>query len=129
MKRRRAIRANQRSCSTAFSAPDNDLVGALRRFLRAALANGMVSGDQAAESLNLHRRTLSRRLRAQGTSFQRVLDGVRFEVACKLLAGTARPMSEVGARIGYAEPSAFGRAFRRWSGTTPLRWRELTFGR
>jgi AraC-like DNA-binding protein len=89
----------------------------------------MVSGDQAAKRLNLHRRTLSRRLRAQGTSFQRVLDGVRFEVACELLADAARPTSEVAARLGYAEPSAFGRAFRRWSGTSPLRWRELTFGR
>jgi AraC-like DNA-binding protein len=129
MKRRRMTRTGQRSCGTALPSSGDDLVAALRRFVRAALAKGMASGDEAAKSLNLHRRTLHRRLRARGTTFQRVLDGVRFEVACKLLADAVHPMSEVSARLGYAEPSAFGRAFRRWSGTSPLRWRDLTVGR
>jgi AraC-like DNA-binding protein len=126
MKRRRAIGANQRSYRATSG---NDLVAGLRRFVRATLAEGMVSGDEAARRLNLNRRTLNRRLRAQGTTFQRILDDVRFEVACKLLADAARPMSEVCARLGYRERSTFGRAFRRWSGTSPLRWREQTSGR
>lgn len=125
MKRRRAMEV---SSDAMFPAPDGDLVSALRRVVCAALAGGMASGDEAARSLNLHRRTLSRRLRAQGTTFQRVLDSVRFEVACKLLADADRPMSEVSARLGYGEPSTFGRAFRRWSGTSPVRWRELSSG-
>ena len=129
MRQRGAIEVRQRPSGTAVLAPRNDLVAALRRFVRTALAKGMVSGDEAAKSLHLHRRTLHRRLRTQGTTFQRVLDDVRFEVACKLLADAAHPMSEVAAQLGYAEPSAFGRAFRRWSGTSPLRWRELTFGK
>ena len=120
---------DQRSSGTTLPASGSDLIAALRRFARSALAEGIVSGDEAAKSLNLHRRTLHRRLREQGTTFQQVLDDVRFEVACKLLADAPRPMSEVAARLGYAEPSAFGCAFRRWSGTSPLRWRELTFGR
>jgi transcriptional regulator GlxA family with amidase domain len=71
----------------------------------------------------MHRRTLNRRLEAQGTTFQNVLDEVRLESARQLLDVTKLPLIEIAASLGYAESSAFSRAFRRWSGDAPSRRR------
>jgi transcriptional regulator GlxA family with amidase domain len=59
----------------------------------------------------MHRRTLSRHLRAQGLTFQQVLDETRFETACQLLDTTRVPLTEIAALLGYAESSVFSRAF------------------
>ncbi len=88
------------------------------------LLAGKSSGDDLAQMLSLHRRTLSRRLRAQGTTFQKVLDEVRFEVACQLLEHTGAPIDQIATALCYADVSAFMHAFRRWSGTTPALWRK-----
>jgi AraC-like DNA-binding protein len=82
------------------------------------------SGDEVAKQLSMHRRTLDRRLKTEGTTFQEVLDEVRFEAACQLLDTARIPITEIAATLGYAETSAFSRAFRRWSGTTPLERRR-----
>ena len=79
---------------------------------------------ELAQTLSLHRRTLSRRLRAQGTTFQAVLDEVRLEAARQLLQGTRTPIEEIAAALCYADVSAFTRAFRRWTGAAPGEWRR-----
>jgi len=104
------------------------LVSQLHRALRLLLLAGKRSGDDLAQALLLHRRTLSRRLRAQGTTFQKVLDEVRFGVARHLLERTRIPIEEVAAALCYADVRAFMHAFRRWTGTTPAQWRK-TAGR
>jgi len=101
-----------------------DVVPRLRRALRTQLADGRFSGEEVAKRLFFHRRTLSRRLRTEGTTFQRVLDEVRFEAARNLLEYTRLPVTEVAASVGYSETSAFSRAFRRWSGQPPTRKRS-----
>jgi AraC-like DNA-binding protein len=63
---------------------------------------------------------LNRRLKAEGTTFQKLLDEVRFDAACQLLDTSSIPIAEIAASLGYADPAAFSRAFRRWSGATPL---------
>jgi AraC-like DNA-binding protein len=68
----------------------------------------------------MHHRTLNRRLKAEGTTFQQLLDEVRFEAACQLLDTGHIPITEIAVSLGYAETSAFSRAFRRWSGATPV---------
>ena len=72
-------------------------------------------------SLSMHRRTLNRQLMAQGMTFQAVLDEVPLcdRVPTARLHGS--PLREIAASLGYAETSAFSRAFRRWSGTAPSR--------
>jgi len=100
-----------------------ELVDQLRRALRTLLLLGKNSGDELAELLSMHRRTLNRRLETQGTTFQKVLDEVRFEAARQLLDVTRVPLTEIAAFLGYAESSAFSRAFRRWSGEAPSRRR------
>jgi AraC-like DNA-binding protein len=97
-----------------------ELVPRLRRAIRVSLATGISSRNEVAQILLMHRRTLSRRLRAQGTTFQRVLDEVRFA----LLDATNISLTDIGASLGYAEASAFTDAFSRWSGMTPAQQRK-----
>jgi AraC-like DNA-binding protein len=94
------------------------------RAVRTVLLHGKHSGDDVAQMLSMHRRTLNRRLKAQGTTFQRVLDQVRFDVACHLLGQSDIPLDDVAATLGYAGVSPFMRTFRRWAGTTPGQWRR-----
>jgi AraC-like DNA-binding protein len=101
-----------------------ELLSRLRRALRILLLSGPTSAQEVAALLFLHRRTLDRRLRDQGTNFQRVLDEIRFEVACHLLDNTQLPLTDIAASLGYSESSAFTRAFRRWSGAAPSRRRR-----
>lgn len=100
-----------------------DLVQQTHRLLRVLLLEGKSSGDDLAAKLDLHRRTLNRRLKDHGTTFRHLLDDVRFEVACQLLQYTDMPIPDIGAALCYSEVSAFMHAFRRWSGTSPNRWR------
>jgi AraC-like DNA-binding protein len=114
-----------RALIDAVAAKDStQLVSQLHRTLRLLLLSGKSSGDDLAQTLSLHRRTLNRRLQAQGTTFQRVLDEVRFEVARQLLEHTHAPISDIAGALCYADVPAFMHAFRRWTGTTPARWRE-----
>lgn len=100
------------------------LLQQLTRAVRRLMLSGEVSGGTAAQMLDLHRRTLNRRLKAQGTTFQAVLDGVRAEAACQLLEGTTASLDDVASTLGYASVSPFMRAFRRWTGETPGQWRR-----
>ena len=109
---------------SAASAGDAlELVPQLYRSLRLLLLEGSASGDRAAQVLDMHRRTLSRRLRRQGCTFQSILDDVRYEAARHLLGETRIAIVEIAGALGYAEASAFTRAFRRWSGMAPQAWR------
>jgi AraC-like DNA-binding protein len=100
------------------------LVQGVYRTLRTLLLHGRSSGADVARVLMMHRRTLNRRLSAEGTTFQRVLDDVRFAVAKELLENSAVSMHDVAAALGYAGLAPFMRAFRRWSGTSPGEWRK-----
>jgi AraC-like DNA-binding protein len=106
------------------AATASDLLVRLHRALRLLLLTGEGSGDYVAQQLAMHRRTLHRRLKSQGTTFQQVLDDVRWDVSRQLLVHTRLSLSEVAAASGYADSSTFVRAFHRWSGTTPAKWRE-----
>lgn len=96
----------------------------VRRVVRAGLVVGQCSADRTAALFAVQRRTLSRRLRAEGTSFEALLAEIRYETARQLLTDTAIPMRQIAEAIGYADVSVFTRAFRRWSGTTPTEWRS-----
>jgi AraC-like DNA-binding protein len=95
----------------------------LRRMLRTELLTNQCSAATVADRFAIHRRTLSRHLRAEGAGFQSLVDETRFEIARQLLSQTRIPLSEVAVALGYSEASAFTRAFRRWSGQAPAAWR------
>ena len=103
-----------------------DLIEKLRRSLRVLLLSRVASGDAVAEMLAMHRRTLNRRLEALGTTFRDVLEDVRFDAACQLLALTDLKLDDIADALSYAGVSPFTRAFRRRAGTTPGQWRRET---
>jgi len=100
-----------------------DLLQQVYRVVRRLLLEERHSGDDVARVLSMHRRTLNRRLQALGTSFQEILDEVRFQVARELLAAET-PLDDIAASLGYAAVTPFMRTFRRWAGTTPGQWRS-----
>ena len=108
----------------ALAIGDATLVERVHRTLRTLLLHGRSSGADVAQSLAMHRRTLQRRLRAEGTTFQQVLDRVRFAVAKDLLEDSTAAVIDISAALGYADDVSFIRAFRRWTSTTPGTWRE-----
>jgi len=101
----------------------DDLPEQVRSVLRTALMTRHGSADQVAALLSMHSRTLNRRLRAFDTNFQALVDEGRFEIARQMLEDSALDVSQIALALDYADASAFTRAFRRWSGTTPARWR------
>jgi AraC-like DNA-binding protein len=95
----------------------------MRRVLRTLLHTGEATEVRLAHLFAMHRRTINRRLQSQGTTFRKLVDEVRYDVARNLLESSERPVVDIAGMLNYADASAFTRAFRRWSGTTPARWR------
>lgn len=89
----------------------------------ANLGDGTV--EPVARALGLQPRTLQRRLRAVQTSFRDLHEQVRQTQAARLLETTDLPPKEIADRLGYANVSSFIRAFRRWTRTTPARFRQV----
>jgi len=100
----------------------------VRGILRSALLTDQAGAEQIAALFSMHVRTLSRRLEDFGTSFQELVDEVRFEIARQMLEDTSLEVGQIAEALGYARASAFTRAFRRWSGTTPAAWRVKRVG-
>jgi AraC-like DNA-binding protein len=101
----------------------NGVVAALRRILITRLAHGDADIEFVARSMATSVRSLQRRLAAAGTTYQELLDLTRRETASRYLADRALSVSEVGYLLGYSEPAAFHRAFKRWHGSTPQEFR------
>ena len=91
--------------------------------VRAALLEGLPSGlvtiESIATKLALSKRTLQRRIEAEGTSFQELLRASREGLARHYLERTHLPIAEIAFLVGFDEPSSFYRAFRTWTGVTP----------
>lgn len=79
----------------------------------------IASMECVADSLHMTTRTLRRQLQAFGTSFQDLLAEIRKKRALDLLQNTDKPVDEIAYELGYSDPSNFGRAFRKWTGTSP----------
>ncbi len=107
-----------------LSGDADDVVGRVRRLLRATVTTRRPSVDDAAATLRISTRTLKRRLAAAGTTFQRLRDEVQFEVASQLLRSTTIPTGQIASIVGYSESSSFNRAFKRWAGVPPAEWRH-----
>ncbi|MGW1075576.1 AraC family transcriptional regulator [Streptomyces sp. NPDC002537] len=97
----------------------------LARALREGRAGRLPGPARLAELLAVSPATLRRRLRDEGTSYRRLADQVRRDAAVRGLAEGAESIAELAARLGFSEDTAFHRAFRRWTGTTPGAYRRL----
>ncbi|MGD0108292.1 MAG: helix-turn-helix domain-containing protein [Rhodopila sp.] len=101
-----------------------DLVGEVQAILASGNATDRPSAPSVASRLGLKSRTLNRLLGKKGTSFIRLLEAKRYDSAQRLLRESAVPIVSIAWSLGYANASAFSRAFRRWSGMTPNEWRK-----
>ncbi len=88
------------------------------------LSEGQPTIASVARELGLSSRTLQRRLREEGTSFAQVVDDLRRQLAPTLLGDETLAVYEVAYLLGYADPSAFFRAFRRWHDCSPAEFRQ-----
>ena len=96
----------------------------VHRLLVQALGEGPSTADGVAHALGVSRRTLSRRLAEENTSFSSILDTVREDVAKTLLQDRSLSIGDIAFFLHYSEPAAFHRSFRRWTGQTPHAFRE-----
>ncbi len=102
---------------------DREMVIRVRDQLRAALP-ATPSQQDIAERLHLSSRTLHRRLAEEGSSFRAIRDALRRDLALTWLAKSEVPIAQVASDLGYAEPSAFYRAFIEWTGMAPAHYRR-----
>lgn len=80
--------------------------------------------EDIADALHVSSRTLQRRLQDEGSSFQRVLEEARHQLARHYLNNSVLELSEAAYLLGYEDGNSFVRAFRSWEGVPPARWRE-----
>jgi len=105
--------------ATAQAAVQESVAAQVSRQLAEGMANGPMTLGQVAQRLHLSERSLQRRLDAEGTRFADLVDQVRRELALRYIADERLALGEVAYLLGFAEPSPFHRAFKRWTGMTP----------
>ena len=92
------------------------------------MTSGLVSEESMAKTLHMSRRTLQRKLAEAELSYQRLVDDTRHELALRYLEDPQKSVTEVTFLLGFSGQSAFSRAFRRWTGTSPTEHRAQKFG-
>ena len=108
---------------------EDDIAGQLKRKLANLLARGEANADSACRALKLSRRTLQRRLKAERTSFQKILHEVRAELAVNYLQDARLKLMEIAMLLGYSNISSFTTAFKSWYDMPPAEYRQkVLFG-
>lgn len=102
---------------------DRELVMRVRDLLRGALPE-LPELESTASTLKMTPRTLNRRLEEEGSSFRAIKDALRRDIALARIAKTEQPVATLAADLGYADPSAFYRAFVGWTGVSPSAYRR-----
>lgn len=107
----------------AVDTPRNDLIESIMNVLRASIDEAPGLAEIGAV-LNLSERTLRRRLAELDTSYQRLIDQVRYECALDLLKRSQMPLVDIAMATGFTDARNFRRAFKRWSGMLPNQIRQ-----
>lgn len=97
----------------------------VKSYVRGALPSGTCNIDRCAQKLGISVRTLQARLAESEVKFSDIVESQRLRFAKTFLAATSMSLDEIAERLGYAEQTSFGRAFKRWTGMTPQRYRSL----
>lgn len=106
----------------------NSLASQIKHRLRAKPAIDWPTSDALAGSLCMSPSTLRRRLAAEGIKYQAIKDGLREEQATRWLADPSISYADIAEQLGFADASAFYKAFRKWTGTNPGHYRQLILG-
>jgi len=101
------------------------VAGDVKRLIEDALPSGIPSIDQIAEHMGMSGRTLIRRLSESGVTFRNLIRETQEKISKDLLKNSSRSVSEIAYQTGFSEQSAFSRAFKRWTGRSPMKYRKL----
>lgn len=107
---------------------DAGITAEIRDALRSTAPADWPDFDLLAQQMRIPPATLRRRLRSEGQSYQSLKDEIRRVRAERLLRDTALPVADIATELGYAEPSAFQRAFRKWTAQNPAAFRRSLIG-
>jgi AraC-like DNA-binding protein len=80
--------------------------------------------DFICDHLHMSSQVVRRRLAEEGSSYQKIKDGVRSDLVRELLANPDLAIADIAQRAGFTEPAALSRAFKKWTGLTPAQYRE-----
>lgn len=115
------LRKHLRSLEEDF--PGN-LVAQVRHTIDALLSTHECTLENVAMLLSRHPRVLQKQLAENGTQFRRLLEETRMKIAMQHLRHSGISLTELALNLGFAELAVFSRAFKRWSGRSPLKWRQ-----
>lgn len=101
-----------------------DFVAAVRAIIKKMMPTGGLSRRVVAEQLNMHERSLHRKLKPLGYTYESLLDEVRRQEVELLLKNSDMPMSQIAGLLGYSEQSSFNRAFKQWFGVAPSHYQK-----
>jgi len=93
------------------------------------LHKGDLGMEPIAAKMGLSGQTLYRRLKVEGVSYEKLLDELRLKMALDYLSSKKVSVNETAYLVGFSHPSAFSRAFKRWTGSRPRKTRSLKIGR
>ena len=93
--------------------------GRVESLVMPILHTGEASMDAIADKMGVSRQTLYRQLKGEGVTFEQVLDELRHKLALHFLAGKKVSVNETAYLLGFSDPAAFSRAFKRWTGQSP----------
>lgn len=103
---------------------DENFLERIRVAIQQKLTGQRPTIEDIADALHISSRTLQRRLQDEGSSFQRVLEEARHQLARHYLTNSVLELNEAAYLLGYNDANSFVRAFRTWEGVPPARWRE-----
>lgn len=118
-----ALAAAARAVALIEGDPADQVVERTRAALQSLLLAGRSNAQRVAASVDMSERTLRRQLKQQGTSLKAMTSEVRLQLARHYLLGTRLTLPEISDALQYADLSAFARAFKKWTGMPPARWR------
>jgi AraC-like DNA-binding protein len=122
----RLLKVLERACQKILGPmpKKQDILHDVREWVIDKLARGAVHFDDLARDLNMSTKTLERRLDDRDTTFSVLLDDIRSGLAKHHLANTNLRLEQIAYLTGYSESAALVRAFKRWTGTTPMQYRK-----
>ncbi len=102
----------------------NRIARDVAHLIKDALPSGIPSIHKIAGHMGMSNRTLTRRLSDSGKSYRDIIKDAQMEIACKLLRDKTTSIGEIAFQTGFSEQSAFNRAFKRWTGQSPVDFRK-----
>jgi AraC-like DNA-binding protein len=102
----------------------SDVTSRVRSKLIERLPDGNIGEEEIASALNLSLRSLQRKLKAQDVSFKQLLDDTRRDLGLQYVRNPHHSLIEIAFLLGFAEPGNFTRAFKRWYGMSPSKYRQ-----